>query len=569
MKYRQYLTISLALAMGTSCITCCPGLTYDVFASAESGSHRYALQADGAGSISSGLTADPEQETGAGEASSGTEAGKPAKAEAESLTETETESLTEAETGSLTVAETGTEAGSETASEDDSAPDTESGEDTAPIHFTEEQLEAIRRIVNPLQAQNEPGYGSEDNSFPWLSFPGTVPAEETGAETEAVTEAETGSGSLTDAEAGSAGGTGSTSGQGTSGGDGHASASGSDGGSGDGSASGSAGESGDGSASGSGDGSDDGSDTETGAVSVTGPEPIIGEAPTDVTDMTDPSQSSHSLFRQPHVRFYNPARVSLYDYRMLRDYPLSSLPRDLHTLYDNLSDMAADYDGTWSVYVEDLSTRQALIVGDRPMKSASTMKLFIMAAVYDQIDKGRIERTDEVVSLLHDMISNSSNEAANRLLLLLGHDDYADGVEAVDRYISEHGYSSATHEYNGFEDSAAVVDGSHFNQISAKDIGLLLERVYSRNFISRKVCNEIEDMMLNQATRYKIPKGLPEGVEVANKTGEMDTVENDCAVVYGSSTDFILVVLSMDWDDKNTAQTEIQKIAGTVYEYLN
>ena len=49
----------------------------------------------------------------------------------------------------------------------------------------------------------------------------------------------------------------------------------------------------------------------------------------------------------------------------------------------------------------------------------------------------------------------------------------------------------------------------------------------------------------------------------------MDTVENDCAVVYGSSTDFILVVLSMDWDDKNTAQTEIQKIAGTVYEYLN
>ena len=517
MKYRQYLTISLALAMGTSCITCCPGLTYDVFASAGSGSHRYARQADGAGSISSGLTADPEQETGARETSSGTEAG------------------------------------SETASEDDSAPDTESGEDTAPIHFTEEQLEAIRRIVNPLQAQNEPGYGSEDNSFPWLSFPGTVPAEETGAETEAVTEAETGSGSLTDAEAGSDGGTGSTSGQGTAGGDGHASASGSDGGSGDGSAS----------------RSDEGSDTETGAVSVTGPEPIIGEAPTDVTDMTDPSQSSHSLFRQPHVRFYNPARVSLYDYRMLRDYPLSSLPRDLHTLYDNLSDMAADYDGTWSVYVEDLSTRQALIVGDRPMKSASTMKLFIMAAVYDQIDKGRIERTDEVVSLLHDMISNSSNEAANRLLLLLGHDDYADGVEAVDRYISEHGYSSATHEYNGFEDSAAVVDGSHFNQISAKDIGLLLERVYSRNFISRKVCNEIEDMMLNQATRYKIPKGLPEGVEVANKTGEMDTVENDCAVVYGSSTDFILVVLSMDWDDKNTAQTEIQKIAGTVYEYLN
>lgn len=293
---------------------------------------------------------------------------------------------------------------------------------------------------------------------------------------------------------------------------------------------------------------------------------VIGE---DAETESDVSQTVKGFFQSPDIDGYNAARVSLYDYRMLRDYPLPSLPRDLHTLYDQIKAAVAGYSGTWSVYVEDLSTRQALIVGDQPMKSASVMKLFVMAAVYEQIDNGEIERTDEVVSLLHDMISNSSNEAANRLLLLLGKGDYAKGIRAVNRYISSHGYSKDTREYNGFEDDAAIVDGSHFNQINAKDIGLLLEHVYSRSFISRNVCNEIEDMMLNQATRYKIPRGLPDDVEVANKTGEMDTVENDAALVFGGRTDFILVVLSEDWDSKNTAQEEIQDLAGMVYNYLN
>ena len=194
--------------------------------------------------------------------------------------------------------------------------------------------------------------------------------------------------------------------------------------------------------------------TETEASSIPVPQGsgVIGE---DAETESDATQTINDFFQTPDIKGYNDARVSLYDYRMLRDYPLPSLPRDLHTLYDQIRTTVAGYSGTWSVYVENLSTRQALIVGDQPMKSASVMKLFVMAAVYEQIDSGRIERTDEVVSLLHDMISNSSNESANRLLLLLGNGDYAKGVRAVNRYISSHGYSKDTREYNGFEDDAA------------------------------------------------------------------------------------------------------------------
>ncbi len=35
-----------------------------------------------------------------------------------------------------------------------------------------------------------------------------------------------------------------------------------------------------------------------------------------------------------------------------------------------------------------------------------------------------------------------------------------------------------------------------------------------------------------QQLRSKIPDGVPSGVQTANKTGELDTVENDAAIVF-------------------------------------
>ena len=90
--------------------------------------------------------------------------------------------------------------------------------------------------------------------------------------------------------------------------------------------------------------------------------------------------------------------------------------------------------------------------------------------------------------------------------------------------------------------------------VRARDVGQLLADIYDRRFISRKVCNEIEQMMLEQATRFKIPRGVPEGVEVGNKSGETSDTANDAAVVYGPTADYILVVLSHGWTRRKHRQ---------------
>ncbi len=243
--------------------------------------------------------------------------------------------------------------------------------------------------------------------------------------------------------------------------------------------------------------------------------------------------------------------------------------RDLSVLRTMLETKLSEYDGVWSVYVKNLTSGDSFVINDSPMKSASVMKLFVMGTVYKAFESGELERTDEVMSLVSNMIINSDNEATNQLLYRLGDSDYESGIRKVDEFIAEGGFSDMTVEYNGFENPDTVTVSGSYNQVAAKDCGKLLEDIYRRTWMSRAVSNEMEQLLLSQGTRYKIPAGLPDGVLCGNKTGEMNTTENDAAIIYGEDCDYILVVLSSDWASKDQAISRIQEISRTVYEFLN
>ena len=267
---------------------------------------------------------------------------------------------------------------------------------------------------------------------------------------------------------------------------------------------------------------------------------------------------------------YHPVHPQeLFETEQYSDLMEGTAGRSLVLLQTMLRTRLESYDGDWSVYVKNLSTDESFVINDRPMKSASVMKLFIMGTVYKAFESGELARTDEVMALMNSMITVSDNEASNQLLYLLGDSSYESGIEAVNEFIRDYGFSDMTVEYNGFSNSATIMDSSHSNQVAAKDCGKLLEDIYRREWVNRSVGNEIEEMLLNQNTRYKIPAGLPEGVLCGNKTGEMETTENDAAIVYGEECDYILVVLSSDWNSKDEAVARIASVSQMVYEFLN
>ena len=267
--------------------------------------------------------------------------------------------------------------------------------------------------------------------------------------------------------------------------------------------------------------------------------------------------------------------IPLEDHYRITGWSLPNPQRSLNMLETVLTRQIAGYEGSWSVYLRDLSAVGAVSsigVNVMPVKSASVMKLFIMGAAYDAIDNHTLARTDEVISRISGMIRSSSNTDANLLLEILGGGSIREGIREVNNYINRSGASGYTRLYNGFDNDDYLFDPENNNTVYPPDCADLLEKIYHRTFSTRKVCNEIENLMIEQETRYKIPKGVAnvsDGVTIGNKTGEMDGVENDVAIVYSPACDYILCVFSSGWSDKDTALTQIQNISEQVYRYYN
>ena len=82
----------------------------------------------------------------------------------------------------------------------------------------------------------------------------------------------------------------------------------------------------------------------------------------------------------------------------------------------------------------------------------------------------------------------------------------------------------------GIEDAAARRAGLD-NLVTAADLARVLGAVAARWLASPRTCEEIERVLAGQEHREQVPAGLPAGTYVANKTGWVDGVAHDVALV--------------------------------------
>ena len=234
----------------------------------------------------------------------------------------------------------------------------------------------------------------------------------------------------------------------------------------------------------------------------------------------------------------------------------------------------------WAVAAVNLNTASGcLINGEATMQSASVIKMFIMATVYERAVYpdvagkeliGMGESYDgELKQLLTDMITVSDNEAANELVRRLGQGDFATGAAVVNEFCLEHGFT-ATHLGRAF----MAENPSDDNYTSAKDCAVFLSELYQGTLISPEASGKMLELLEAQTRTGKIPAGVPQGVATANKTGEMPSgyglgsIENDAALVFDRRYPYVLCVLSNDIADNGAAQNTIVQISSTVYSYL-
>lgn len=234
---------------------------------------------------------------------------------------------------------------------------------------------------------------------------------------------------------------------------------------------------------------------------------------------------------------------------------------------------------SWSVAWIDLSDQsEADINGDTQMLAASDMKLYIMAAIYDRVcdpqDPSKAVSFDEstygsLSDLLTAMITVSDNDAANSLVEGLGQGNFSEGMQVVNKYCKDHGYSG-THMGRRFLDSTAEDD----NYTTAADTARLMASIYGGTCVSKKASSYMMDLLKAQTRTSKIPAGVKAyGVSTANKTGELNgaglgTAENDAAIVFGEPKPYVLCVFSSNIESNSSAISTIIQISSDSYRAI-
>lgn len=214
--------------------------------------------------------------------------------------------------------------------------------------------------------------------------------------------------------------------------------------------------------------------------------------------------------------------------------------------------------GKYSVYVKNLNSGNVEVnINNERMQSASLIKLFIMATAYDEKRQGTEKGNSISESDIKVMIERSDNDAANRIIDVLGFD-------TINNYITNHGYTNTQINRKMLEDTT---NGDNYT--SVEDTSKILEEIYNGECVTEEYSQEMLGFLKSQTITTKIPAGVPDGVEVANKTGELPgEVQNDAAIVYKTGTPYIIIVMSSDIGSDDEAINNIVEISSVVYENI-
>ena len=213
------------------------------------------------------------------------------------------------------------------------------------------------------------------------------------------------------------------------------------------------------------------------------------------------------------------------------DELLAKTGAQMQELQEDLEAEIGRLGGKWSLYLKRLDTDQVIGINeDEKMVAASLIKLFIAGEFYRQTNENMLD-IEKYGRLPDSMISVSDNGAANTLIGAVGMDN-------VNRFAAENGFKATELNRRMLESNGKE------NYTSAKDCGVMLEQVLEGKYVDQKSSDRILQDLRDQQRTWKIPAGIPSDVPTGNKTGELGSVDNDAAIVWAPSCNYVLCIMS-------------------------
>lgn len=238
-------------------------------------------------------------------------------------------------------------------------------------------------------------------------------------------------------------------------------------------------------------------------------------------------------------------------------------------------------DSEWSILIKDIDTGNEFVYNNKKMNSASLIKLFMMEAVLKSVEEGTFTLTDGdngYMVNLEKMITESNNNAANMFIdAFKGYDEEKRKVteeHTINKLIKSSGYEFTELNRKMHDKTPPGGPSGYQNYTSVKDIAALYEGLYNGTLLNEENTKLALRFLKNQQRTNKIPKKISKeypDIVIANKTGELSSVENDAAIIYGDDYNVIFVVMtessSNDITEKGKIQETISDISLKLVEF--
>ena len=232
------------------------------------------------------------------------------------------------------------------------------------------------------------------------------------------------------------------------------------------------------------------------------------------------------------------------------------------------------YQGEMSVFVDDLRGHTVERNADEPFETASTIKTFILAALYLQVQRGKADLEEEIPYRQSQFVDGSGMLRAlgvgarlrvkdTATMMIICSDNIATnmiidylGLETINACIRELGFAHTV-----------LHNSLHFDRYrqlgttTPRDYAELFARIAKGKLVSPAASAQMLQILRQQHYNTMLTKefpqyyldceetGAPELIWVASKSGSMNACRNDGGIVHTPYGEYVIVLMNKNFHD--------------------
>ena len=235
-------------------------------------------------------------------------------------------------------------------------------------------------------------------------------------------------------------------------------------------------------------------------------------------------------------------------------------------------------DGVMGVAIEDLTTGNHFFLReDEVFAQASSIKIAVLANLYQRAQQDKIKLTDLYVLRSSDlvpdsdimngltpgvtrvtlrdlatmMVAVSDNSATNVLIDQVGMDN-------VNAMLDSLGLTH-TRLRRKMMDLEAAKQGKE-NISTPREMMTLLDAIYHGKLLNKELTADFFRMLSTNKTSW-IPRDLPAGLKIADKPGELEAVRNDSGIVFVEGRPYVICVMTSFLLNEREGEEAISKVS--------